>query len=127
MSINWTEILAYILSVLLGAVALYFKRSAAAQSKAAEVENWIAEIKGNAAKYIARAEDTFAGTQRGGEKFTWVVDYLYSLLPVTMRAFITKDMIGEIVQGVFDSMAAYATTQLDRAIEKIEVPDKEEA
>ena len=116
MEFNWYEIIGYILTVIFGALSIYFKRSAAAQSKAAEVENWIAEIKGSAAKYIVKAEQTFEGTQRGGEKFEWVVERLYILLPVPMRAFITKEMIGDIVQGAFDAIADYATTQLDKAL-----------
>ena len=121
MNINWLEIGAYILSIILGAVSIYFKRSAAAQSKAAEVENWISEIRKAAVMYIAKAERDFEGTQRGGEKFEWVVGYLFSLLPEPMRAFITKEMIAEIVQGAFDAMADYATTQLDKALSDKEV------
>jgi hypothetical protein len=118
MEFNWLDILGYILTILLGALSIYFKRSAAAQSKVAEVENWLAEIKGSADKYIARAEKEFEGTQRGGEKFDWVVETLFMLLPVPVRAFITKEMIAEIVQGAFDAMAEYATAQLDKAISK---------
>lgn len=116
MEFNWTEIIAYILTVALGALSIYFKRSAAAQSKVAEVKNWLAETKGSAAKYIVIAEKMFEGTQRGGEKFEWVVESLHVLLPIPIRAFITKDMIGDIVQGAFDAMAEYATTQLDKAL-----------
>ena len=116
MEFNWTEIIAYILTVVLGALSIYFKRSAAAQSKTAEVENWLAEIKGSAAKYIVKAEKMFEGTQRGGEKFEWAVESLYILLPGPIRAFITKEMIGDIVQGAFDAIADYATTQLDKAL-----------
>ena len=121
MEFNWTDIIVYILTVALGALSIYFKRSAAAQSKAAEVENWIAVIKGSAAKYIVKAEKMFEGTQRGGEKFEWAVESLYILLPVPIRAFITKEMIGDIIQGAFDAMADYATTQLDKALSNKEV------
>ena len=38
-----------------------------------------------------------------------------------MRTFITKDMIGDIIQGAFDAMADYATTQLDKALSNKEV------
>ena len=116
MDINWLDILGYILTILFGALSIYFKRSAAAQSKVAEVESWLAEIKGSADKYIAKAEKEFEGTQRGGEKFEWVVETLYVLLPVPVKAFITKEMIAEIVQGAFDAMAEYATAQLDKAL-----------
>ena len=38
MELNWTDIIVYILTVALGALSVYFRRSAAAQSKAAEIE-----------------------------------------------------------------------------------------
>ena len=121
MEINWTEILSYILTIALGALSLYFKNSAAAQSKEAKIENWIADIKGDVTKYIAKAEKEFEGTQRGGEKFNWVVGCFYSAVPESLKKAITKEMIEDIVQGAFDAMAEYATTQLDKAIS-----DKEE-
>ena len=113
MEINGIEILSYIPAVALGALSLYFKRSAA-------VEKWIAEIKGSADKYIAKAEKEFKGTQRGGEKFDWVVETLHMLLPVFARKVITKEMIGDIVQGAFDAMSEYAAAKLDKAITKEE-------
>ena len=121
MEFNWVEILSYILTIMLGALSLYFKKSATAQSKVAEVESWVAEIKGSAGKYIVKAENMFEGTQRGGEKFEWVIERLYIMLPLPVRAFITKEMIGDIVQGAFDAMAEYATTQLDKALSDKEV------
>ena len=124
MEFNWIEILSYILTVALGALSIYFKRSAAAQSKAAEVENRIAELRRGAAKYIVKAEETFAGTQRGGEKFKWVVNDLYELVPISLKKAITVEMIEDIVQGTFDAMAEYATTQLDRLVAEV-LPDEE--
>ena len=124
MDINWTEILSYILTIALGALSLYFKHSAAAQSKAASVENWIAALRSGAEKYIVQAEETFAGTQRGGEKFKWVVDVLYAKVPTSLKNAITKEMIEDMVQGTFDAMAKYATTQLDRLVAEV-LPDEE--
>lgn len=118
MEFNWTEIVSYILTIALGALSLYFKHSAAAQSRVAEVENWISTIKSGAEQYILKAEKEFEGTQRGGEKFEWVVNYLFSLLPNQVQMFITKEMIAEIVQATFDCMADYATTQLDAVAKK---------
>jgi len=45
-----------------------------------------------------------------------VVNYLFSLLPLAVRDFITKEMIAEIVQRTFDAMAQYASMQLDKAL-----------
>ena len=124
MNINWTEIVSYILTVALGALSLYFRHSAAAQSRAANVENWLAVLRSGAEKYIVQAEETFAGTQRGGEKFKWVVDVLYAKVPTSLKKAITKEMIEDIVQGTFDAMAEYATTQLDRLAAEV-LPDEE--
>jgi hypothetical protein len=124
MNINWTEIVSYILTVALGALSLYFRHSAAAQSRAANVENWLAVLRSGAEKYIVQAEETFAGTQRGSEKFKWVVDVLYAKVPTSLKKAITKEMIEDIVQGTFDAMAEYATTQLDRLVAEV-LPDEE--
>ena len=116
MEFNWTEIIAYILTVVLGALSVYFKRSAAAQNKAAEIENWLSVIKSSAEKYIVRAEREFVGTQRGGEKFEWVINYLFSLLPEWVKPYISPNMIADIVQSTFDAMAEYASMQLDKTL-----------
>jgi len=58
-------------------------------------------------------------TKAGSEKFAWVVDHIYYLIPGPMRFLFTKEMIGSIVQNVFDVMEKYATTQLDKMLSNI--------
>lgn len=108
---NWVEIVLYII---LGAIIVYFRNSAAAKAKVAEIESWTGIIKGSVASLISRAEKEFNGAKRGGEKFEWVVNKLYGLLPIPIQAVITRDIIADIVQGTFDSMAAYAAKQADK-------------
>ena len=116
MEFNWYEIIGYILTVIFGALSIYFKRSAAAQSKVASIESWVSVIEDNAKAYIVRAEKEITGYKRGGERFVWVVKCLLSLLPDWVRPYISKEMIEDIVQRAFDAMADYATTQLDKAL-----------
>ena len=80
--INWIDIIGYIFAVVLGALSVYFKRSAVAQKKAAEVAGWLVSVRASAEEYIVRAENEFKGTQRGGEKFEWVVNHGNSLWDV---------------------------------------------
>lgn len=116
MTIDWLEISCYILTVMLGAMSVYLKHSAVAQKRAAEIESWLLTVRTSAEEYIVRAEKEFEGTQRGGEKFEWVVGCIFALLPKQMRLFITRDMIAEVVQAAFDCMANYAAAQLDKAL-----------
>ena len=99
---------------MLGAAVVYYKSSPKLQDKVKEAENWIDRLRGYAAEYIARAEAEYQGTKRGGEKFEWVVNRLYSILPAAVRPFISRDTVADIVQGVFDSISAYATIQMDK-------------
>ena len=115
--INWINSIGYLLTVLLGALSVYFKQSTAAQKKATEIESWLVTVRSSAEEYIARAEKEFKGTQRGGEKFEWVVSCIFALIPSKVRLFITREMIAEIVQSAFDCMADYAAAKLDKAIE----------
>ena len=83
-----------------------------------------AKLKGVVAELIAEAEQAFDSTKSGGKRFAWVVNKLYELIPAPLKAIINKQMIEQIVQGTFDSMAAFAKTQLDKAVDKA-IPDKE--
>lgn len=73
-----------------------------------------------AGEFINKAEEDYASVSKAGqEKFNWVVATLHSLLPAPMRLFISEQVISEIVQRVFDSMAEFATKQLDKVVEDI--------
>lgn len=114
---NWIEVVKYVLFALVGGLVVYCKGSPKLQDKAKEAESWLDKLRGYAAEYIARAEAEYQGTKRGGEKFNWVVDRLYSILPAAVKPFIGKETIADIVQGVFDSITAYATIQMDRWVD----------
>ena len=122
---NTQEILSLIQSLIMlgcGGLALYFKFSTKAQTKAKEIQELIAQITAQAVVYIAEAEKDYKDTtQSGGKKFEQVVSKLYDLVPDALHSIITKEMISEIVQSTFDEIQEYVRLQLDNSIDKIEV------
>lgn len=101
MNINW-ELLLTILAGLCTVVALFANYYLHIRKK---IE---AEIMGA----INDAEDT---GMSGAEKFNEAVDTIYSLIPAAVRPFITKDLVGVLVQSAFDKMEEYARKQLEKA------------
>lgn len=100
------EILKIVGLVILGGFTLYFK------SKAVLVEK--------VAGYITQAEIKYKeATKAGGQKFEWVIDHLYVYVPAWLRPLITREVISQIVQYVFDGVQAYAKLQLDRLTDKV--------
>lgn len=122
---NTQEILSLIQSLIMlgcGGLALYFKFSTKAQTKAKEIQELIAKITAQAVVYIAEAEKDYKDTtQSGGKKFEQVVNKLYDLVPDALHGIVTKEMISEIVQSTFDEIQEYVRLQLDNSIDKIEV------
>lgn len=122
---NTQEILSLIQSLIMlgcGGLALYFKFSTKAQTKAKEIQELIAQITAQAVVYIAEAEKNYKDTtQSGGKKFEQVVSKLYDLVPDALHGIVTKEMISEIVQSTFDEIQEYVRLQLDNSIDKIEV------
>ena len=108
--IDYITIIETVALIVMGGIIAYYKSTA--------------KLKGVVAELIAEAEQAFDSTKSGGKRFAWVVNKLYELIPAPLKAIINKQMIEQIVQGTFDSMAAYAKTQLDRAVDKA-IPDKE--
>lgn len=105
-----------------GGLALYFKFSTKAKTKAKEVQELVAKITAQAVVYIKEAEDTYKdATKSGGKKFEEVVNKLYDLVPDALHTIITKEMIEEIVQSTFDEIEEYAKLQLDNQVEKITI------
>lgn len=122
---NTQEILSLIQSLIMlgcGGLALYFKFSTKAQTKAKEIQELIAQITAQAVVYIAEAEKDYKDTtQSGGKKFEQVVNKLYDLVPDALHGIVTKEMISDIVQSTFDEIQEYVRLQLDNSIDKIEV------
>ncbi len=102
-SINIIEILKWVALLLMGAGLAYYRTNAKLQRLVAGL--------------IAQAETAFDGTKTGGAKFAWVCNKIYSMIPAPLQAIITEQMIEDIVQGTFNSMAAYAKTQLDKLVD----------
>ena len=114
------EILQGLITLGLGGLALYFRFSTKAQTKARQVQETIAHITAKAVIFIKEAEENYSDTTNaGGKKFEEVVTKLHDLIPDGLDRVITRDMIAEIVQSTFDEIEEYVTTQLDAAI-KIE-------
>ena len=58
---------------------------------------------------ILYAEKTITGTKKGQERFQYVLDYLYGLLPVWLRIFVTEEMLKAQLQKWFDEIVEYLT------------------
>ena len=123
MTINWFEIVKSVLYILAGGLIVYYKTSPKLKSESDKALEWLERLRGAAVEYIDRAELEFEGTKRGGEKFEWVVDKLYSLLPAAVKPFVSRSTVAEIVQGTFDLVQDYAKQQLDRLVDKVTETD----
>lgn len=94
-----------ILTILLGALSAYLRTNE--------------RLRSSSIKYITEAEEMYKDVSNaGGQKFSWVVDTLYNIVPSPLRVIVTKKCIEKIVQSTFDSIEEYAKTQLDKAIDK---------
>ena len=104
--INIYSILATIGLCVLGYITSYIRTKAALITKAEE--------------FINVAEDNYkSATTAGAQKFSFVVDTLYNYCPAPLRIFITKQMLSDLTQKVFDKMQEYANKQLDKVVDKI--------
>lgn len=99
------RILMPILTIFFGALSAYLRTN--------EI------LRNSSIKYITEAEEMYKDvTKAGGQKFAWVVDTLYNLVPQPLRVLVTRKCIEKIVQSTFDGIEEYAKTQLDKALEK---------
>lgn len=103
---NWELIFKIIITaglILLGGLSFYWKQNA--------------KLRQQAGQLIGEAEKAFQDTAKaGGQKFEWVVDALYGLLPAPVRALFPRSIVSAIVQNAFDAIEQYAKTQLDRLL-----------
>ena len=99
-------ILQIVLYVILGGLAIWFKQNVKLRTKVAELIN--------------KAEELYTDTTKaGGQKFEWVVNALYALLPKAMQVVIPRSMVETIVQNVFDQMKEFAKKTLDNEAGKL--------
>lgn len=109
----------FALTVVFGGLALYFKYSTKAKTKAKEVQETISQVTAKAVIFIKEAEEEYKDTTNaGGKKFNQVVNKLHDLVPDALKNIITREMIESIVQSTFDEIEEYVILQLDKAIEK---------
>lgn len=99
------ELAVPVLTVIFGALAAYLKTNET--------------ILNRSIKYIAEAEEMYKDVSKaGGQKFSWVVDSLYNMVPLPLRIVFTRKCVEQIVQVTFNSIEAYATTQIDKALDR---------
>ena len=110
--------------VVLGGLAIYFKTSKKAKTKAKEIQETLVVILGNVVAFINEAEDQYKSyTNKGSEKFEMVVDKLYSLVPDSIKGIIDREMIADMVQRTFDEVEDYVKMQLDDGMDKVKTEE----
>lgn len=73
-----------------------------------------------AAHQIAVAEEAFSTVEHAGkQKMQLCIDALYALIPAPVKMFFTREMVGDIVQKVFDQVEKYKDVWIDAAAEKM--------
>lgn len=114
------EVLGYVVSVVLAFVSWYFKNSAKAKEKVAEVNNVFETLSKKAVEYIAKAEDLYKDIEKSGQaKAAYVLDEIYTkYVPSDVQQLITKEMVEELIQNRFNDMQNFAAVQLDQLLDK---------
>jgi hypothetical protein len=101
---RFLELIIPLLTVIFGALSAYLRTNE--------------KIMNSSIKYITEAEEMYKDVSKaGGQKFTWVVDTLYNMVPRPLRVVITKKCVEKMVQGTFNGIEAYAKTQIDKAVD----------
>ena len=95
------EMLKWLALFTLGAASIYYQTNT--------------KISCYVAKLIDEAEHVYEDTSKsGGEKFEWVVNALYGMIPMLLKPFITRQVLENLVQSTFVAMEQYALTQIGR-------------
>lgn len=84
------------------------------------------EITEEAAHQIAVAEEVYATVEKAGErKMNLCIDALYGMIPAPVKMFFTREMIGTIVQKVFDQVEKYKDVWIQAAADELvgKLPD----
>jgi len=103
----YLNILAYILVIMFGALAKYYKANKKLQSLIT--------------KAVDNSEEMFDGTRKKGEmKLDIAITKLYEYVPVTLRPFITKKLIKDMINSSICDMESYAKKQLDKTVDEID-------
>lgn len=105
--INIYSILITVFMVVFGFLCSYIKTKTNLISKAGD--------------FINKAEEDYKDVSKAGaQKFEYVLNALYdNVVPAPLKMFISRQMVSEIIQKVFDQAESYATKQLDKVVDKI--------
>lgn len=106
------EIITTILMVVFGFLSLYIKQRTNIYERAAEA--------------IDMAEAAYTDVKQGGMKMNYAVQYVASFIPAPLRVVFTDEVVQNMIQFVFNSMAQYATKQLDKLVDKVDAIEKTE-
>lgn len=108
--VNWVTIALYAEAaavLLFGFLVSYFKTSSV--------------FRGFVAQLIADAEVKYANIEKAGKlKMAWVIDKLYSIIPIPLKIIFTKERLEAFAQEVFEQVTAYATIQCDKAVKALQ-------
>lgn len=105
------EIIKWLALLTLGAASIYYQTNT--------------KLSCYAAKLIEEAENAYKDTtQSGGEKFEWVVNSLYAMVPAVLKPLLNRQMLENLVQSTFDAMQRYAMAQMDKLLEQNKKEDK---
>lgn len=106
--------------IVIGGLVIFIKNSKKAQALVDQGKDVLSDILSKAVIYIKEAEEFYQDTTNaGGQKFDYVVNKLYNLVPDIIKPIITKDMIEKIVQSTFDEIEEYAKIQIENKIDKV--------
>lgn len=93
----------FAVAIVIGAFVIsYFKTNSKFKDKIAALCNY--------------AESQF---DKGADKKQYVIDTIYSIVPIALKPILNKTIIGMMVQSTFDSIEEYAKKQLDKTTNKI--------
>ena len=99
-------VVCFVLSVVAQFIAAYLKAKG--------------HITEEAAHQIAIAEEAFSTVEKAGEKkMQLCIDALYGMVPSQVKLFISREMIGEIVQRVFDNVEKYKDAWVEEAAQDL--------
>lgn len=99
-------VVCFILSVVAQFIAAYLKAKGVVTEEAAH--------------QIAVAEEAFSTVEHAGkQKMQLCIDALYALIPAPVKMFFTREMIGQIVQKVFDEVEKYKNVWIESSAEKL--------
>lgn len=110
-NIIWAAV-CFILSVVAQFLAAYLKAKGA--------------ITEEAAHQIAVAEEVYSTVEKAGErKKNLCIDALYDMIPAPVKMFFSREMVGQIVQKVFDQVEKYKDVWIQAAAEELvgDLPD----